>query len=590
MKSYQVIIGSLTARTAVHVGMGQDHNVADSICRRDINGNPVIPGTALSGALRSVATRLAPRFGSDPCQALLSESDRRASADRACSCWTCHLFGDINPQEQNNEKKGGRSSRLVFSHASAVLPKGATPRVRDGVGIDRTTKSADRTGSVKFSLEALPAGTQFQLRVELADDLTDDDEFLLAAALAEWQAGRLWLGGRVARGLGAFNVSSLERRALDFEDAECLLTYLKSDEPWTVAKPVPDAIGAPLQDGPKIRPLEASIQTASERQGDPLLAGSIAQSFVALNFQLAIDAQFSTNDPVAALRSGFDHAPLLDVIGRDGRPILPGSSLRGVLRSHAETIARTIVTSKSVNEAEFLASCPACHPSQSNATEALANCDSLLRESGQLGNDDEPDPSDLCLACRMFGSTRAGSRLLVEDSSAIGRPGKKVMDFVGIDRFTGGGKDQAKFDAFTVWQPTFNVKLHLVNAADWELGWLMLVLRDLSDGLLTVGYGAAKGFGRATTSPIQIAVGSLDEHDRSVALGPNKLAAAGNSGVYQSTAGQVLPPAGEDWSAIGEHCVQAFHQQLEVGDRSTQFKVDSYFGSGLQELYPVAQA
>jgi len=70
----------------------------------------------------------------------------------------------------------------------------------------------------------------------------------------------------------------------------------------------------------------------------------------------------------------------------------------------------------------------------------------------------------------------------------------KALDFLAIDRFTGGGRDTAKFDAVVLWKPKFRVRLFLENPEPWELGWLALVLRDLHDGLTTVGFGAAKRF------------------------------------------------------------------------------------------------
>ena len=200
MDQYQVITGKLIARTAVHIGTGDDRKVADTICRRNASGDPIVPGTALAGALRSMATRLAPRLGSNPCQTLLATNQRNAESSEACGCWTCRLFGDINPQESSHEQVGGRASRLIVSHAVAVLPKDKPPRIRDGVGIDRKTKTAARAGSIKFSLEVLPAQTEFALRIELAEKLDEHCELLLAAVLAEWTAGRVWLGGRVARG------------------------------------------------------------------------------------------------------------------------------------------------------------------------------------------------------------------------------------------------------------------------------------------------------------------------------------------------------------------------------------------------------
>jgi hypothetical protein len=77
------------------------------------------------------------------------------------------------------------------------------------------------------------------------------------------------------------------------------------------------------------------------------------------------------------------------------------------------------------------------------------------------------------------------------------KPIFKMLDFLAIDRFTGGAADEFKFDALALWRPAFALRIFLDNPTPWELGWLWLVIRDLSEGWLNVGFGSAKGFGRA---------------------------------------------------------------------------------------------
>lgn len=96
------------------------------------------------------------------------------------------------------------------------------------------------------------------------------------------------------------------------------------------------------------------------------------------------------------------------------------------------------------------------------------------------------------MACQLFGSTWNGSPAAVEDAPFVGEITYKVLDFLAIDRFTGGGRDSAKLNAVVLWKPRFSVSLFLENPEPWELGWLALVLRDLNDGLATVGFGGRR--------------------------------------------------------------------------------------------------
>ena len=196
---------------------------------------------------------------------------------------------------------------------------------------------------------------------------------------------------------------------------------------------------------------------------------------------------------------------------------MAGAGLRGVLRSHAERIARTLATLEADGQEAFCKTCPACSPVESRAESPLASCDSLLRKAEVSANEEVVD-HQLCLACRLFGSTRRGSRLVVEDAlyqptQQQEKPVLKMLDFLAIDRFTGGGADGAKFDALALWKPAFAFRLYLDNPKSWELGWLELVLRDMVAGWLHVGMGTAKGFGRVKLLNLHRTLGYFSRAD-----------------------------------------------------------------------------
>lgn len=182
---YKVIVGMLKTRTSVHVGSGKGNELTDALIHCDADGRPVIPGTAIAGALRALLTRLAPRLLGTACRTLAETPEERKLS---CSCPVCRLFGDVNPSDE----KGGTSAAsllLVFSARplSETMP---LTLIRDGVGVERASGVAARAGAVKFDLEVLPPGVKFQLRMELRDANAEDEQ-LLAAGLAEWKAGRL---------------------------------------------------------------------------------------------------------------------------------------------------------------------------------------------------------------------------------------------------------------------------------------------------------------------------------------------------------------------------------------------------------------
>ena len=589
-----LIVAALKAHTALHIGgMGGDH-VTDDLVRRDAQGRLFIPGSAIAGPLRAILTRLASRLGSDPCQALRGGNEK-------CGCWVCELFGEVNPQEAKSGDLGGRASSLWIYDAYLSGPTA----IRDGVGIERTTGTAARQGHVKFDLEVAPSGVEFQVRIVLKPHsdpaLQARCENLLALALAEWQSGRGTLGGRVARGLGAFKLTEVGWFERKLDTASQLMAFLRrKDEDFAAAATVS------LNDQSKrIEAARLSFEISSpppEDRAMNLTSYSIARSWMEMEFTLQFTGPMLINDLTRSRRGGFDHAPWKDVITLGDQWVLPGSSLRGVLRSQAEKIARTLVTRWSNNKDEFLLRCPAGDPNNSRfADKPLANSDCLLRDAGI---DSEAlariVPDQLDLADRLFGGVLLGSRLLVEDGKLINTPQLKAMDFLAIDRFTGGGRESAKFDALVLWKPAFKMRLRLDNPEAWELGWLLLTLRDLHEGLMTVGFGAAKGFGQTNIMDWKLKVGFLGDADFPSGAKPSsdrqaaidellKQAATKTDGMWR-----VVTVGDQKWDQLplrlvaANDWVQAFNQKLqsfrrvETTDaksvkRVPKLRKDSYF-------------
>ena len=565
---YQVITATLTARTGVHIGSGKDSDLTDALVRRDADNHPFIPGTAIAGALRSLLTRLAPRLNAGLCAVLEKEIvDRKKS----CNCGVCHLFGDVNPSDEDMAMS--EASKLLVFNARSI---GFLPRqlIRDGVGINRMTGAAARTDAVKFDMEVLPPRAEFELRMELRDPSSKDEE-LLAAGLAEWEAGRLWLGGGVARGLGAFKLNDLKFKTWSLESSTDLLSFLKEDQPWAKAQE-------------KQNWLKEKLATMDRPSATGMKEG-VAGCWLTLTGTLQADGPLLTNDTMASGASGFDHAPLLSEFGNWQKPLLSGAGLRGVLRSHAERLARTLVSIEYDNKEDFLLHCPACDPNARNDNNdevPLESCDSLLKKA-KYHNDKE---ATLCLACTLFGSTRRGSRLIMEDApfqqtADQPKPVFKMLDFLAIDRFTGSGAEGLKFDALALWKPAFSLRLFLDNPSPWELGWLWLVIRDLAEGWLTIGFGGAKGFSRVKFNEWKAPFGYLSPSD--IPPGLMELALpAGNSGVYTTID---IKADTDPWRELGQNWLDAF--QVEIKKRrhfNFDRQKDNYFDL-LKHLYPISR-
>lgn len=213
------------------------------------------------------------------------------------------------------------------------------------------------------------------------------------------------------------------------------------------------------------------------------------------------------------------------VIGADMTPVqtyrngqlevyLPGSSLKGVFRSHIEKVVNSIKPRV------------ACDPlSQSNsargASAEVRRADARQLYRSSCGRHIENSPShqayaDSCPTCRLFGSTSFIGRISIDDAYLpAGSTGTKTLiehrDGVAIDRLTGGASGGAKFDLNVVTEgTTFSTTIHLRNFEIWQLGMLFIVLQDMEDELIRIGSGRSRGLGK-----IKAAINEQDEGSRS---------------------------------------------------------------------------
>lgn len=573
MKKQLLIRGILMARTGMHIGTGEADSVTDAPFRRTASGELVIPGTSLAGLLRSTATMLAPVIGHDPCEALIT-----GDAARICSCIVCRMMGNIgSPGEMDS------ASRLWVYDAHPFTDSGTF--VRDRIGINRETGTAASEEAAKFDLEVVPSGFSYNMRLALEQADNGDDiclqEQLLAACLAEWMEGRLYVGGGAGRGLGAFELESAEVRSLDFSNSSDILAYLSCDDPWEVA-------------GPSENWLEERLKTVREklcrvsRKNDQI---DSRVPFVIIEADLQARDLFLVNDLLSGGRSGFDMASF----NENGCHVLVGSTIRGVLRNRAERIARTLWTCEQDTASPDMDKCPACHTLGDNPGAPLAPCSTVIREkSKKIWRKKPPEEQYFCLACRLFGSSYYGSRLRIEDSPLIGKPRYKALDYLAIDRFTGGGIEGAKFDAVALYRPEFHLRLMLTNPDEWEMGWLALLLKDLVEGQLAFGWGQAKGFGDVTAKDPVIVFGVANESDL-YSLAPaeevTKAFTVKQSGIFKLCR---LKPGNKPtgWPQWMQRWVDSFACSVRDYKSSEVLagrESDVYFGTVSAKLYPVVK-
>ena len=187
--------------------------------------------------------------------------------------------------------------------------------------------------------------------------------------------------------------------------------------------------------------------------------------------------------------------------GEKDEPFIPGSSLKGMIRSYAEKICRSLKDSP----------VPVCLPyldpkGRAEKGEVRQYSCGLLFEKFKKDKKIETVPtSDVyrlsCPACRLFGSHcfigrfATSDAYLTETFKAQGLPVFEIRDGVAIDRITGGVAN-GPFDLEVLTRGEFSTSLDIRNFERWQLGLIALVLRDMEEGLVRIGFGKSRGLGR----------------------------------------------------------------------------------------------
>lgn len=182
----------------------------------------------------------------------------------------------------------------------------------------------------------------------------------------------------------------------------------------------------------------------------------------------------------------------------ENRPYVPGSSLRGVLRSQIERIVRGLEPNAGHGRG-------ACFPTEENGCcLTKARIDSLRQTA--KGNDAEFSRSvieESCRICRVFGSSWLASRVRVSDLCVNGPYRVEQRDGVAIDREKETVQHKYDFESVTA-QARFDLTIMAENLDVTERGLLWLGLRELERGHIYVGGFKGRGLGQVVLENLAI--------------------------------------------------------------------------------------
>lgn len=166
-----------------------------------------------------------------------------------------------------------------------------------------------------------------------------------------------------------------------------------------------------------------------------------------------------------------------------GRSIyLPGSSLKGAIRAHAERIVRTVGRDKRPTNGNALWASNPLNLDELKYLDALSDPKDIYRLSS--------------FTDQMFGNTSIASRVRIEDAYPVDSKQLKVEERngVAIDRVF-GSVAVGPFNYQVCTSGEFRTKIHLKNFSLAQLGLIGLVLRDLNEGWFGLGFAKSRGLG-----------------------------------------------------------------------------------------------
>lgn len=545
-------------------------------CRNGLD-EPTIPGRSIRGAVRAAC---------DIARQALDDAGDPTTQDGGVfskASWVS-LWGDdtdytgkslLDRRLRSDDSLPIRQSALTFHAVSFPQYKDSGPGEsplprRHGVGIDRTTGAA--SDGALYEHEFLPRGTKFDIRItaEGRDDEpmeniqsdgipgpapSDSVKKLLEIIVDILKSGAVCLGGRTGSGQGTIQVIEPKlRRTGKTTDTGAL----------TAPADVLDALIGPDSEGTPV-PLELGGWSLEKPTRITIDWWSPTGIFIAedekLTKQRKEEAQ--KKDPTA---NGVTE-PLRDpsVPWDEAQLLIPGTSIRGALRSRASRIARTILAAR--DELSTFTS--------HDLHEQIAAEPNLVRY--------------------MFGSTEYRGAITVHDCLSTERGKRIEVTHNAIDRWTGGVIDGGLFTEAvylgTEWEPiTIDIDLRqLLSNIEAEKGeakskpketetketepddqkdsqqrehvyapyaraayvLLGLVLAELSAGTLPLGSRSTRGLGQVVVSTIKVRGSSRDgvaiperKLDGDMALGhPSITAPSTTQGQYdaqRALAGDVL--------------------------------------------------
>jgi len=288
-----------------------------------------------------------------------------------------------------------------------------------------------------FHLQVVPAGSVFSVKIML-NQVDEKKLTLVLKLLTGWDGStQSALGAGGGKGHGRIVWNLKQQLGVLVLDSDNLKNWLASDQ---------DSLEAHYREW-KVPHLEPLPQlTDSQLKFDLIPRGSFL-----LHDPTYVDTGAEGTPKIAYSRTPAGHA------------LIPATALRGWVRGRVRRILLTLLMQQKPELAQ-----------------AIEKADKLVNE----------------LVDEIFGNEGQRGKVWFDDAVSAEMAGSCPQTFNAVDRFTGGVADSALFTvegarcdklSGTVWLRE--------SLEDWQKGILVLVVRDMLEGELGLGWGKSRGYG-----------------------------------------------------------------------------------------------
>jgi len=396
-----IIYFKLELKTNLHIGSGESNIDTEALCIRNTEGDLIIPGTTLAGIFRS---NLGSLFGVN--NSLIK-----------------NLFGFAKDDKSI-------ASNIIFQDAVLGNFKNTNTDIRDGVRINRKYRSAEE--KAKYDKETVFNGSMFQGIITINKTDKNAGQFndyleLIKIPFYNLNEGLTSIGGSSSRGLGLCSVKECHFLIFDFTNPEHLTDFLLND----------------FYDFDKIKKYKKDLKLFH-------FGGYSGEKPPKDSYSMRADLIITTAEPL--LISGprtNDEEVDFHFVKTNNTYFIPGSSIKGPIRSRAEMILETL---------------------------EITNRRAIIE--------------------KLFGSTEQKSKIQISDLFPKGELKMKWFDHNKIDRFTGGTMEGALFTEKLVFDGKFHGIITVDKLSLPESKLLMQTFKDLYLEDIRIGYGKTRGYGK----------------------------------------------------------------------------------------------